>query len=212
LKLKLAEEFLSIQGEGHLSGKPTYFIRLAGCAVTECVLHPVNSNLCDTDWYPRLTLRSEEFGELADRAREAVGPMGWVTITGGEPLEQATALAQLLPELKKRHLLVNIQTSGARWVTCPWDWLSVSPKSLEPSRLVQNFGQELKVVVLPGTNVAQLKELLDRTRFWNYYVMPLTAADGTTNLDETVALVLAASRQGMPWELTTQAHKVWGLR
>src|ERR1700740_795516 len=121
LKMKLAETFTSIQGEGHLTGKLMRFIRLAGCSVTQCPLHPANKARlgdCDTDWKFRFTGDPER---LAAEALDEVGPNGWASITGGEPFDQPEEVAALIAELKRRGLLVNIQTSGTKWVTCPWD-------------------------------------------------------------------------------------------
>ncbi len=205
--LKLAEEFHSLQGEGHLTGKPTYFIRLAGCAVTSCPLHPANKarvGECDTDW--RYRTGTEDYAALVERALRAVGPRGWVCITGGEPLDQPEAIALLIAELQRVGLLVNIQTSGTRWVTCPWDWLTVSPK-VPAAELTQTFGQELKVVYT-GQSDDELRAYHATTRFWNYYLMPLWH-DGKANTEATIA---AVHRLGHPWEFTMQAHKVWGVR
>ncbi len=205
--MKVAEVFTSIQGEGHLTGKLMRFIRLAGCTVKQCQLHPANkarTGDCDTDWKYRIT---EDTERLAAEALDEVGPGGWVSITGGEPLDQPEALSALIAELKRRGLLVNIQTSGTRWVTCPWDWLTVSPKG----ELVQNFGQELKVV-FTGQSMAELLQLYNNSKFWNYYLMPLWT-DGGSNVTETIAMVKNLNQMfHQPWELTTQAHKWWGVR
>lgn len=207
--MKIAETFTSIQGEGHLSGKLMRFIRLAGCAVTQCPLHPANKarrGECDTDW------RYKTMADPAALAREAaveVGQRGWVCITGGEPLDQPEALSMLIAELARCGLLVNIQTSGTRWVTAPWDWLTVSPKC-GPDELVQNFGQELKVVYM-GQSDDELRAFYARTRFWNYYLMPLWS-EGSHNVAETIEVVKRLNRAGQPWELTTQAHKWWNVR
>ena len=82
--MNISELFHSIQGEGHLTGKPMFFIRAQGCSV-KCPIREV----CD---------QPESLGfkggtayapaELAALALAAVGPRGWVSITGGEPLEQ----------------------------------------------------------------------------------------------------------------------------
>lgn len=206
--LKLAEVFTSIQGEGHLSGKVMRFIRFAGCSVRSCLMHPVNRPAapCDTDW--SLKGMADPAALSADALRE-VGVNGWVSITGGEPLEQPKALEGLIAELRRSGLLVNIQTSGTHWVTCPWDWLTVSPKC-SSSELVQTFGQELKVVY-HGQSDEELKEFYLRTKFWNYYLMPLWGKSGP-NTAETIAAVHRLNRNGQPWELTTQAHKWWGVR
>lgn len=203
--LRIAETFTSLQGEGHLAGKVTHFIRFGGCSVVECGLHPATRarwGACDTAWYGH---EARNIDELATEARDAVGRDGWVCITGGEPMDQAADLRILVTELKRRGLLVSMQTSGTRVVTIPWDWLAVSPKG----ELRQDFGQELKVVY-HGQPDDELAALFSRTRFWNYYLMPLWA-DGKANVDETVETVRRLYRTGQPWELTTQAHKAWGV-
>ena len=210
--MKISETFTSIQGEGHLSGKVMHFIRLAGCNVRTCPMHPINKPAapCDTDWSFHEHGNAET---LAAEALNAVGPSGWVCITGGEPMEQPQAVADLIGELKRRGLLVNIQTSGTLWVTCPWDWLTVSPKG----PLMQTFGQELKVVYR-GQSDDELAALYGASKFWNYYLMPLCspglyAGDPIRfNTDETIAAVRRMNKRGQPWELTTQAHKWWGVR
>jgi organic radical activating enzyme len=207
VKLKLAEHFMSVQGEGHLTGKPTYFIRFAGCAVATCPLHPSNLDLCDTDWSPKEVITN--LRQLAQHAAHQVGLMGWVTITGGEPMDQPEALGELVAEFKKARVLVNIQTSGTRWVTCPWDWLSVSPKC-KADDLVQTFGQEMKVVVYPDTDQAELAKFYARTRFWNYYLMPLW--NQGHDIPHVLSVLDQANRGGDQWELTTQAHKWWNVR
>ncbi len=207
--MKLAETFTSIQGEGHLTGKLMRFIRFAGCSVTQCPLHPANKARlgdCDTNWKFEFT---EEPERLAAEALREVGPNGWVSITGGEPMDQYNSLGLLVAELKRRGLLVNIQTSGTLWVTCPWDWLTVSPKCGSDD-LVQRFGQELKVVYT-GQSDYELMGFYADSKFWNYYLMPLWA-DGTHNVAETIAAIKRLNKLGQQWELTTQAHKWWGVR
>lgn len=205
MKLKLAETFVSIQGEGHLTGKPMFFIRFAGCSVRSCNLHPSNLDLCDTDWSMKALLDHEDHIEqLAVQARDLMGHQGWVSITGGEPTDQMDALGFLVSELRRRGLQVNIQTSGTRLVQCPWDWLTVSPKD-SVAGLEQRFGNELKLVYW-GQDAGELRSWQRQTKFWNYYLMPLHR-DGQPNTQETVNAVL----NNVGWELTTQAHKVWGV-
>ena len=185
-----------------------HFIRFAGCRVKSCPLHPINGGLCDTDWSRKDSIPLDHIEKLADTALMRVGQNGWVCITGGEPLEQPDALAVLISELKRRGLLVNIQTSGTIWVTCPWDWLTVSPKC-PAADLAQTFGQELKVVY-QGQTDDELAAYWARGRFWNYYLMPLWR-EGTHNVKETIAAVRRMNERGQQWELTTQSHKWWGV-
>ena len=209
MNIKIAETFTSPQGEGHLTGKLMRFIRFAGCNVTGCPLHPANKARlgdCDTDWRYK---SMQDVESLALEAVEEVGRNGWVCITGGEPLDQAEALALLISEVKRSGLLVNIQTSGTKWVTCPWDWLTVSPKC-PPAELVQTFGQELKLVYT-GQPDEQLQAYYRDTKFWNYYLMPLWD-QGTHNVAETIEAIKRLNKLGQQWELTTQTHKWWGVR
>ena len=105
--MKISELFHSVQGEGHLTGKPMFFIRAQGCSV-KC---PIRDD-CDqpeslgfkggTDYAP---------DALAQRARDAVGPHGWVSITGGEPLE-SPLFVPLVQALKARGFMLEVETSG----------------------------------------------------------------------------------------------------
>ncbi len=89
--LRIAETFVSVQGEGVLSGVPSWFVRLSGCNL--------RCTWCDTpyaSWRPEGPSRTlddlvvEARGVLARGVRHAV-------ITGGEPMMFA-----LLPELTRR--------------------------------------------------------------------------------------------------------------
>lgn len=207
MKLRIAETFTSLQGEGHLAGKRMHFIRFAGCSIHTCPMHPVNGNTCDTDWKSRQVV--EDISGLADEALAAVGIGGWVSITGGEPTDQFDAFNFLAGEVRARSMQLNIQTAGTRIVPCPWDWLTVSPKAPREATL-QDFGQELKLVYT-GQSAEELDDWHRSTKFWNYYLMPFWGPGGP-NTKETIAAVHAAYERGHRWELTTQQHKAWGVR
>lgn len=209
MKLRLAEQFVSLQGEGHLAGKRTAFIRFAGCSVHTCPMHPVNDNTCDTDWKTRYACGEGEISGLARWALGEVGQGGWVSITGGEPTDQFEAFNFLAGEVRALGMQLNIQTAGTRIVPCPWDWLTVSPK-VPRELLRQDFGQELKIVYR-GQGMDELEDWFRNTKFWNYYLMPHWGAGGP-NMQETVEAVHKAYERGLRFELTTQAHKTWGVR
>lgn len=116
--LKIAETFTSIQGEGKLTGVPSFFIRVSGCNL-RCVW-------CDTpyaSWKPEGTVRSIE--SLVDEAGASC--TRHVVVTGGEPMlfEPVTALTR---RLKEAGFHITIETAGTidRAVTC--DLMSISPK------------------------------------------------------------------------------------
>jgi 7-carboxy-7-deazaguanine synthase len=117
-RLRIAETFTSIQGEGRLSGTPSHFIRISGCNL--------RCTWCDTpyaSWDPEGGARS-----LADLAADAAtSGARHVVITGGEPMV-FPAVTALTRELHEVGLHITIETAGtvAREVAC--DLMSISPK------------------------------------------------------------------------------------
>lgn len=117
--LPISETFVSIQGEGKLTGTPSWFCRLSGCNL--------RCTWCDTpyaSWAPEKTDRSidslvEE--ALASGVKHAV-------LTGGEPMI-FKGLVPLSNELAKRGMHITIETAGTvvlPGVSC--HLLSLSPK------------------------------------------------------------------------------------
>lgn len=84
LRLKIAEIFLSLQGESSLVGWPTVFIRLTGC--------PLRCQYCDTSH----AFHGGQWRTL-DEIMATVGPYAvrHVCVTGGEPLAQKSCLELL---------------------------------------------------------------------------------------------------------------------
>ncbi len=201
--IRIAETFTSIQGEGSESGVPMHFVRLSGCSVASCPLHPGKGGDCDTDWKNRATMTAEEI--------IAQVPYGihWLSITGGEPTDQMPAVMQLTELAHRRAMRVNLQTSGTREVPDVFDWLTVSPKC-SPCDLKQSHGHEMKLVYT-GQDYGILRAYVYQTRFLRYYLQPFWK-DGACNASETAAAVLKAAGLGLPWRLTTQMHKVAGIR
>ena len=78
MDFKVAEKFVSINGEGTKAGQPAVFIRLAGCNL--------RCSYCDTMWAngfdaPHVKMTEEE---IAGYVRST--GIKNVTLTGGEPL------------------------------------------------------------------------------------------------------------------------------
>lgn len=97
------EIFDSIDGEGITQGALATFIRLTGCNL--------NCSYCDTKY----ALTSDEKTIMSiDEIVERVLSTGYsrVTITGGEPLLQNN-LPELINELIKNNITVNIETNGS---------------------------------------------------------------------------------------------------
>lgn len=120
--LRIAETFASRQGEGILTGTPSFFIRTSGCNL-RCWF-------CDTpyaSWNPEGSRRSVD--SLIEEARVAGSPeaISHVVLTGGEPLV-AAGIVELSERLRTERLHVTIETAGTVDVEIRCDLLSLSPK------------------------------------------------------------------------------------
>ncbi|MCC7249223.1 MAG: 7-carboxy-7-deazaguanine synthase QueE [Lysobacter sp.] len=100
-RLKIAEIFLSLQGEARDAGWPTVFVRLTGC--------PLRCQYCDTAY----AFYGGEWREIDDILDEvARHGVRHVCVTGGEPLAQKRCL-DLLRRLCDAGYAVSLETSGA---------------------------------------------------------------------------------------------------
>lgn len=115
-----AEIFFSLQGEGVRAGTPAVFVRLAGCNL--------HCTWCDTkySWGSGVDL---EPAEVARRVAAFGCPS--LVVTGGEPLLQQDAVAELL-SLLPADTFVEVETNGSI-PPCPAllervDQWNVSPK------------------------------------------------------------------------------------
>ncbi len=130
--LLISETFTSIQGEGKLSGVPSWFARLSGCNL--------RCRWCDTpyaSWKPEGTTRTID--DLLREAREvAARGVRHAVLTGGEPMlfrglcELSTRLAAPL-SAGGAGMHITIETAGTviptddRWpLAC--QLMSISPK------------------------------------------------------------------------------------
>lgn len=102
--MRLAESFLSINGEGLYVGYLAHFIRLSGCIL--------NCSYCDTAW-----AQSSDVGETT--SPEGIlsllsdSPAKHVTLTGGEPLASEGVLDLIGVILAHTDKELEIETSGA---------------------------------------------------------------------------------------------------
>lgn len=118
--LKISETFLSVQGEGALTGVPSFFIRASGCNL-RCAW-------CDTpyaSWKPEGVVTSVE--ALISQAKAT--PARHAVLTGGEPM-LFPAMTALSRGLQDAGFHITIETAGTivREVAC--DLMSISPKLL----------------------------------------------------------------------------------
>jgi 7-carboxy-7-deazaguanine synthase len=121
-RLRIAESFLSLQGEGPSAGTPAHFLRLQGC--------DVGCRWCDTKYTWDAGGGEGVPLDRAFAALRALGEAPLLVITGGEPLahdgvrELITASLGLWPR-------VEVETSG------------VAPPPIAHARLAYNCSPKL---------------------------------------------------------------------
>jgi 7-carboxy-7-deazaguanine synthase len=118
--IRIAEIFLSVQGEGKLTGVPSVFIRTSGCNL-RCWF-------CDTpyaSWHPEGDNWSLE--QVIDKTLGFQCPH--VVLTGGEPMI-VRELPELIALLHEQNVHVTIETAGTVMYDEPLSvgLMSISPK------------------------------------------------------------------------------------
>lgn len=170
-KLRVAEIFASIQGEGSWVGMPSAFVRISGCNL-RCAW-------CDTpyaSWQPE--------GSMLDIAEIVTQITSYgvnhAVITGGEPM-LFEPVVELASRLRSAGQTITIETAGTVYRELACDLMSISPKlsnSLPPAdsawrekheaartnleglrSLISSYNYQLKFVASP-VEVPEIKMLL----------------------------------------------------
>ena len=148
------ESFYSIQGEGTHSGKPSYFIRLAGC--------DVNCDWCDVkDSWDIDSSQYKSIDEIINEIKKFSTDL--VIITGGEPLMHN--LTDLTSALKKLGKKIHIETSGTHPVSGNFDWICFSPKKFKkPLDEFFKMSNELKIIISKDSDFRWAEYLLGQIK------------------------------------------------
>ncbi len=130
--MRVAETFYSLQGEGELTGVPSFFIRTSGCNL--------RCSWCDTpyaSWRPEGVERT--VAELVSEAK--LHPGRHAVLTGGEPMI-APELPALAEGLRAEGFHVTIETAGTvappPGLAC--DLASISPKLANSTPSAESAG------------------------------------------------------------------------
>jgi 7-carboxy-7-deazaguanine synthase (Cx14CxxC type) len=203
------EMFLTLQGEGMQVGRRAVFLRFAGCNLwsgREEDRAEAQCNFCDTDF---VGIDGDNGGRyrdadaLADKALTLWGDFAepFIVMTGGEPLLQVDDA--LIAALKVRHFEIAVETNGTQLAPPGIDWICVSPKA--GTEVVLRRGNELKLV-WPQTGIDP-RELEDWD-FDHFLIQPMDGPNLSSARDTAIGFILEHPR----WRLSTQTHKVVGIR
>jgi 7-carboxy-7-deazaguanine synthase len=105
LKVRLYEIFTSIEGEGILYGTKTLFVRLSG--------YPFNCFYCDTkDALPMTSGKEYSMNEAKKVIEKNLKKNTYkVNFTGGDPLAQSKAVAELAKFVQEKKILTYLESS-----------------------------------------------------------------------------------------------------
>jgi 7-carboxy-7-deazaguanine synthase len=219
--LEIKEIFPTLQGEGPYAGRPSVFVRLAGCHLA-CFF-------CDTDF---LTDRQQWDVDLA-LAEILAHDKRLVVLTGGEPMRQN--IVPLCNELARRGIDVQIETAGSFWPASHYGQdlealcrvgkvsIVVSPKAAKVHDLITVHAVAWKYIILkddplddrglptlstqhregPHRPVARPPEGLRPERI---YLQP---CDEQGDEDTTELCIQLCMKHG--YRLSIQQHKMLGL-
>jgi 7-carboxy-7-deazaguanine synthase len=206
------EAFYTLQGEGFHAGRPAVFLRFAGCNLwtgREADRDAAVCKFCDTD-FVGIGPDGGKFESADALARTMAshwpvdhegGSRRFIVCTGGEPLLQLDRAA--LDALHAYGFEVAIETNGTIAALRGLDWICVSPKADAP--LVQRSGDELKLVFPQERGEPGRFEQLD---FAHFFLQPMDGPDVARNTQLATRYCLSNPR----WRLSTQTHKLLGLR
>lgn len=109
----------------------------------------------------------------------------------------------VVSSLHARGFEIAVETNGTVKAVDGIDWVCVSPKA--GSAIVVNQGQELKLVY---PQLDALPERFEHLAFENFYLQPM---DGPNRLANSQAAITYC-QQNPQWNLSTQTHKMLGIR
>jgi len=211
MSYSVKEIFYTLQGEGANAGRPAVFCRFAGCNLwsgREEDRSTAVCKFCDTDFVGTDGTQGGKYltaEDLADRI-ESHWPSPerkrrFVVLTGGEPMLQIDDA--VVSSLHARGFEIAVETNGTVKAVDGIDWVCVSPKA--GSAIVVNQGQELKLVY---PQLDALPERFEHLAFENFYLQPM---DGPNRLANSQAAITYC-QQNPQWNLSTQTHKMLGIR
>jgi len=192
-EIPVMEAFNTLQGEGFMSGRAAYFIRLAGC--------DVGCHWCDVkeSW----EVGREQLVSIDEIVKKAASyPGRFAVITGGEPLIYDLNL--LTHRLIEKGFELAIETSGAYPLSGTWHWICLSPKKrMEPKEEIYQKANELKVVIYNQDDFRWAESQRQKvSKDCLLYLQP-----EWSKADKMQELIINYIKENPAWRISLQSHK-----
>ena len=221
--MRLSEIYTSVQGEGPNVGRPTQFVRFAGCNM-RCALWP-----CDSPYaiYPDKYRHEWETIEPYHVIERVFDGVKHICLTGGEPyIQNLKQLSILVEDLLNRGFTFDIFTNGSfslpKWaignpaVTHVLDWKLRGSGEAETRREERENNARFKLSGWDAIKftVASKEDLLEAEQQW-YHLAEVSRAkfyvgkvwESSITEADVVDYILT---NRLPWVLNVQLHKyVW---
>ena len=206
------EMYYTLQGEGVHTGRPSVFLRFAGCNLWSGREKDRASSVCrfcDTEFVGTDGPGGGKFEKADDLAKAGAGvwpgdesSRAYVVCTGGEPLLQLDA--SLIDALHELGFEIGVETNGTIEAPAGIDWLCVSPKA--NARLMQLSGDELKLVY-PQDEPEAAPENFESLDFSHFLLQP----KDDDRAEQHVRATLEYCLDHPQWRLSLQTHKLLGI-
>ena len=191
------ESFYSIQGEGTHTGKPSYFIRLAGC--------DVNCHWCDVkdSW----DIHDNQYKTVKEIVNDVIKtPAEIIIITGGEPLIHD--LTDLTAALKETNKKIHLETSGAHPISGTFDWICFSPKKFKkPLDDFFEISDELKIIIFNDSDFKWAEDILNKIKNNPELIIQPEWSKSKKNNSK----ILEYIKKNPKWRISLQTHKYLGV-
>lgn len=197
IELPIMEFFYTIQGEGFYSGRPAFFIRIAGCDVG-CVWCDVKESW-DPEKHP-LTTIDFLINEIQLSGTE------FVVITGGEPAMYD--LTTLITRIKAVGIETAIETSGCYQLNGVIDWYCFSPKKFkQPVDEAYTKASELKVVISHPSDFEWAESHAVKVNsMCKLYLQPEWSKQ-----ERFLPEIISYVKQHPKWRISLQTHKFMNI-